>query len=277
MRIYKTGIIPSKKESTLRRYFRETEEYLGGVTIARQAINRKIAEFYNDARGNIVDIGRSLGSKSLNNQSKIILIDIIDASENDITANAEELPFATNSVDNFLCLSVLEHTTHPRAVIEEILRTLKPGGRVLFSVPWIFEAHMQPNDYHRFSIDLLKTWFKEYKVISLEAVNNLSGLISHFLQASKLLKLFLGLPFLFIDKLGKPNFTYSTQINAILEKQKTNDLYNNKISEKWTDNLRCPKCAKQELGILIWKNDYLVCVDCNIRYNLKNGRRPIFV
>ncbi|WP_181703244.1 class I SAM-dependent methyltransferase [Chthonobacter albigriseus] len=45
------------------------------------------------------------------------------------------LPFADNSFDVVTAIEVLEHTRAPYLLIEEVFRVLKPGGRIIFSVP----------------------------------------------------------------------------------------------------------------------------------------------
>ena len=40
----------------------------------------------------------------------------------------EDLPFAVNSFDGVICLSVLEYLEHPNVALIELLRVIKPGG-----------------------------------------------------------------------------------------------------------------------------------------------------
>ena len=50
-------------------------------------------------------------------------------------AKADELPFSDNSFDAVLCIGILEHLPKPESCIEEVLRVLKPGGKVIFHMP----------------------------------------------------------------------------------------------------------------------------------------------
>lgn len=57
---------------------------------------------------------------------------------NDVTLlkmSADRLTFADASFDTIICSEVLEHLLHPRDVLQEIKRVLRPGGMVAISVP----------------------------------------------------------------------------------------------------------------------------------------------
>jgi SAM-dependent methyltransferase len=46
---------------------------------------------------------------------------------------------------------VLEHVFNPDEFLAEINRVLKPGGRLLLTVPFVWDEHEQPYDYARYS------------------------------------------------------------------------------------------------------------------------------
>jgi len=50
-------------------------------------------------------------------------------------ASALHLPFKDASVDQVLCLDLIEHVQQDQAVLEEIGRVLRPGGKVLLTTP----------------------------------------------------------------------------------------------------------------------------------------------
>jgi SAM-dependent methyltransferase len=60
-------------------------------------------------------------------------------------------PFADASFDSVLCNQVLEHVFNPDEFLGEILRVLKPGGKLLLTVPFVWDEHEQPYDYARYS------------------------------------------------------------------------------------------------------------------------------
>ncbi|KAA3619536.1 MAG: class I SAM-dependent methyltransferase [Calditrichaeota bacterium] len=54
------------------------------------------------------------------------------------------LPFADARFDIVVSYEVLEHVRDENQTLQEIYRTLKPGGKIVFSVPnkgWVFETH----------------------------------------------------------------------------------------------------------------------------------------
>ncbi len=60
-------------------------------------------------------------------------------------------PVEDQSVDLVLCTEVLEHVLEPRAVLEEAYRCLRPGGRLLATVPFAARWHFVPHDYWRYT------------------------------------------------------------------------------------------------------------------------------
>ncbi len=49
--------------------------------------------------------------------------------------NGVDLPFPADYFDFIVCSSVLEHVSFPEKVLNDMLRVLKPGGRMLLSLP----------------------------------------------------------------------------------------------------------------------------------------------
>ena len=55
------------------------------------------------------------------------------------------------SVDVVLCTEALEHVPEPAVFLAEAYRCLKPGGRLLLTVPFAARWHFIPHDYWRFT------------------------------------------------------------------------------------------------------------------------------
>lgn len=77
-----------------------------------------------------------------------------------VNGAGESLPFPTNSFDLVLSHEVLEHVQDDQAAINEIIRTLKPGGRLVLFCPnrgYPFETHgyYLRGNYHFGNIPLI--------------------------------------------------------------------------------------------------------------------------
>jgi SAM-dependent methyltransferase len=71
-------------------------------------------------------------------------VDAQKLNEQVLCGAGEQLPFPANTFDLVLSHEVLEHVQDDRRAVEEIVRTLKPGGRLVLFVPnrgYPFETH----------------------------------------------------------------------------------------------------------------------------------------
>ncbi len=68
-----------------------------------------------------------------------------------LLTDIQECGIATGHLDWILCTSVLEHIPRPRRAMREMARCLKPGGRLILTVPQTFPLHSQPADFWRFT------------------------------------------------------------------------------------------------------------------------------
>jgi SAM-dependent methyltransferase len=69
----------------------------------------------------------------------------------DIVADLHHLPVADASFDAVVCTEVLEHVAEPAIVLAELSRALRPGGRLLLTVPFVIELHEEPHDHYRYT------------------------------------------------------------------------------------------------------------------------------
>lgn len=61
------------------------------------------------------------------------------------------MEFADASFDTVLNIQVLEHVPEPLAMVREIGRVLRPGGRAIFLIPQTSTTHLAPHYYGNFS------------------------------------------------------------------------------------------------------------------------------
>jgi SAM-dependent methyltransferase len=60
-------------------------------------------------------------------------------------------PLGDVNYDAVLCNQVLEHVFNPHKFLSELARVLKPGGRLLLTVPFVSDEHEQPFDWARYT------------------------------------------------------------------------------------------------------------------------------
>jgi SAM-dependent methyltransferase len=80
---------------------------------------------------------------------RYLTLDLINHPGTDIIANAQTLPFRSNSFDCLLASEVVEHLMDPQSFIAEAHRVLVPGGKIVLTVPFMFHSHADPHDYWR--------------------------------------------------------------------------------------------------------------------------------
>lgn len=61
------------------------------------------------------------------------------------------IPVEDCRFDFIIFNQVMEHLPEPKLVLCELLRVLKPGGKMIYTGPLFFEEHEQPYDYYRYT------------------------------------------------------------------------------------------------------------------------------
>lgn len=126
--------------------------------------NRRIEVIFDDFLGKenlkdktLLDAGCGTGlftKKAIERNSKVTTIDIApklveltmkkNPSAIGIVASLLSLPFENNSFDYVISSDVIEHTTNPYDATIELIRVLKPGGKLCITVPnrsfWFFSV-----------------------------------------------------------------------------------------------------------------------------------------
>ena len=92
------------------------------------------------------------------------------------------MKYVDNSVDSFVCVNVLEHIPDTEKAIHEIYRCLKPSGRVLLIVPFMYYQHGDPNDFFRFSSSALFKMLEGFNILRFQHLGGRLSTISLLLQ-----------------------------------------------------------------------------------------------
>jgi SAM-dependent methyltransferase len=109
------------------------------VTTLRERIGDRLAE------AKILDVGDSDGRVLRDLGKPGTGFNVSDSAIANIRANGIEavqgdghtLPFEDASFDYVQCFQTLEHAESPHAMLGELARVCRPGGRVFVSIPWV--------------------------------------------------------------------------------------------------------------------------------------------
>ena len=109
---------------------------------------------------------------------KITSLDISKDRNPDIVGDVCDMPFPDNNFDSVFLMEVLEHVHSPHKAISEIYRVLKPGGILVFSVPFIFPIHDRPYDYFRYTKYGIEMLLRDYSQLYIFERNSFSEAIA---------------------------------------------------------------------------------------------------
>ena len=71
------------------------------------------------------------------------------------------------SFDAIFMSEVLEHVRRPREAISNVFVSLKPGGRLILTVPFLFPIHHASEDFFRFTRFGLEELLREFETVSI--------------------------------------------------------------------------------------------------------------
>jgi SAM-dependent methyltransferase len=125
---------------------------------ARKGLYDNIKKYSPEISGHVLDVG--CGKKpyrKLFRVNEYIGMDIENPGHDhsnediDIYYDGKTFPFIAEKFDAVITSEVFEHVFDPDLFLREIHRVLKTEGKLLLTVPFVWDEHEQPNDYARYS------------------------------------------------------------------------------------------------------------------------------
>jgi SAM-dependent methyltransferase len=125
--------------------------------LARQALWREVSAFSSLLSGNLLDVG--CGTMPYRKLFQVtsytgLEYDTEIARKRDLADayyDGDKFPFEDQRFDALLCNQVLEHVFNPDVFVRELARVIKPSGRLMITVPFIWDEHEQPYDFARYT------------------------------------------------------------------------------------------------------------------------------
>ncbi len=208
----------------------------GNVPFARVVHDKAAIQTLGQMKGHVVELGASVYDYSMYaiSAEKYIRTNLNAFDRGIEVLDATDMPYASDTIDGFVCMSVLEHIYDYKKVISEVYRCLKPGGKFLLITPWVFPFHGAPDDYFRFSPSALGNELSQFGSVSIEPVGgywvNMAMLLQRpvWRQGHKVLPLsigavmrrFIGCCFLLTDKIIDSKYNEYAMLFATLAVKK---------------------------------------------------------
>ena len=148
--------------------------FINPFYFARKGLYENVKELASNIVGKTLDVG--CGSKPYQNlykSSEYIGLEF-DTPENRRIKNAdffydgETFPFSLDEFDSVVANEVFEHVFNPDNFLDEIHRILKKDGKLIMTLPFVWDEHEQPIDYARYSSFGIKSILEKHGFEILE-------------------------------------------------------------------------------------------------------------
>jgi SAM-dependent methyltransferase len=120
----------------------------------------------------ILDVGAGRGDFAGVYQGRSCLaLDVYPYPEVDLVCDLTQTnPFREETFDAILLMNVLEHVYNGRALLDALVRSLKPGGLIIVAIPFLVKMHQEPVDFVRYTHYALERLGSDYglELTSLE-------------------------------------------------------------------------------------------------------------
>jgi SAM-dependent methyltransferase len=147
---------------------------------ARRGLRETLGRHFPLLQGEVLDVG--CGNKPYRDfipATSYVGLDVDNAFTRQVGAadlfyDGGRFPRADASCDAVLCSQVLEHVFTPERFLREIHRVLRPGGRLVLAVPFLWDEHEQPQDFGRYSSFGLRALLEREGFVVLEQTKSVA-------------------------------------------------------------------------------------------------------
>ena len=116
----------------------------------------------------------------------------VEGKEVDAWFDGLTIPYADESFDAILCTEVLEHAVEPDRLVGEMWRVLRPGARMLVTVPFMWGEHEVPFDFRRYSREGIRGLLERrgFEILDLQCsqrgIDAIEALVASEMRSSEL-------------------------------------------------------------------------------------------
>jgi SAM-dependent methyltransferase len=118
------------------------------------------------------DVHRLLAQHAEQQTFSVTSCDIDQKYQPDILGDICTFDFGEQTFDVIVLSEVLEHVHSPHLAIRNIHSLLRPDGRLILTVPFIFPIHERPHDYFRYTRYGLEFLLSEFKNVNIRERNS---------------------------------------------------------------------------------------------------------
>ena len=193
--------------------------------VTRSKLDVLIKKYASDAQ--VLDVGGGELAPYKKYFPNLVCLDIQDGDAVDIVADAHNMPIGDNSFDMVLCTSVLGDCWEPNQVVKEMSRIVKPGGKIILNVPFLYPINDAPYDYWRFTPFTLRKLFKdnfsEVEIVpvlrQMETIALIFQRMAYFSKGSKIKRGIFALIARIIDMMKLDNFIEQSGYTSFAKKE----------------------------------------------------------
>jgi SAM-dependent methyltransferase len=147
------------------------------LDLQAKTIWKDLSEELPKVKGTVLDMGCGMQPfrHMFSPDVKYIGVDTVDAkthfgfeAPDTLYYSGKIWPVADQTADFILCTETLEHVLDPASFLQEAFRCLKPGGRLLLTVPFEARWHFISHDYWRYTPAGLNSLLKKARFTSIQ-------------------------------------------------------------------------------------------------------------